>query len=133
VDRWNSGSSLVGRSQLRGSRSVALLDRDTIESIIKSIRKRQFTVLEFGDALKRRNPVVWQRLASRFGEFGEKRRYTVSTYLSNRLEEYSRLRGGLLDKHPRYREDRERGYRRPTELEKKRFGSPWIAVYRRRQ
>jgi hypothetical protein len=112
---------------------MALLRRDVIESTIESMRKRQFTVLEFGDALRRRHPSVWRELVGRFGEFGEKRRYTVSTYLSNRLEEYSRIRGGLLQKHPGYSEDRARGYRRPTEAERERFGSPWIAVYRRRQ
>jgi hypothetical protein len=112
---------------------MALLRRDVIESTIRSMRKRRFTVLEFADALKRRHPPVWRELVDRFGEFGEKRRYTVSTYLSNRLEEYSRLRGGLLARHARYSENRARGYRRPTESEKERFGSPWIAVYRKRR
>ncbi len=111
---------------------MALLDRGTIETTIKSMRKREFTVLDFGDALGKKHRVVWSRLVARFGQFGEKRRYTVSTYLSNRLEEYSRGGAGLLEKHPHYGEDRERGYRRPTEDEKARFGSPWIAVYRRR-
>jgi hypothetical protein len=111
---------------------MALLEKGTIESTIKSMRRRQFTVLDFGDALKRKHPDTWVALVRRFGEFGEKRRYTVSTYLSNRLEEYSRGRAGLLERHPHYTEDRDRGYRRPTDEEKKRFGSPWIAVYRRR-
>jgi hypothetical protein len=111
---------------------MALLAREQIESTIRSLRKRQFTVLDFGDTLRRQHPETWTALVSRFGEFGEKRRYTVSTYLSNRLEEYSRRQGGLLQRHPRYGEDRDRGYRRPTAAERKRFGSPWIAVYRRR-
>ena len=111
---------------------MALLNRETIESTISSMRRQEFTVLDFGDALKRKRPAVWDELEGRFGQFGEKRRYTVSTYLSNRLEEYSRDPAGLLEEHPHYREDRDKGYRRPTEAEKKRFGSPWIAVYRRR-
>jgi hypothetical protein len=111
---------------------MALLDHDATETTIESMRKREFTVLDFGDALRKKHPELWALLVERFGEFGEKRRYTVSTYLSNRLEEYSRGGRGLLKTHPHYSEDRDRGYRRPTEDEKKRFGSPWIAVYRRK-
>lgn len=111
---------------------MALLGHDAIETTIKSMPKGEFTVLEFGDALRKKYPGLWALLVERFGEFGEKRRYTVSTYLSNRLEEYSRGERGLLEAHPHYSEDRERGYRRPTVDEKKRFGSPWIAVYRRK-
>lgn len=111
---------------------MALLDKDTIESTIKSIQKHEFTVLDFGDVLKRQHPALWASLVDRFGKFGEKRRYTVSTYLSNRLEEYSRGGSGLLKSHPHYSDDREQGYRRPTDEEKKRFGSPWIALYRKK-
>ncbi len=110
---------------------MALLSRDEIESTIRSLRRRAFTVLDFGDALKCCHPDLWAGLVSRFGEFGEKRRYTVSTYLSNRLEEYSRRDDGLLERHPHYGEDRDEGYRRPTSEERRRFGSPWIAVYKR--
>jgi hypothetical protein len=112
---------------------MPLVSTDVIESTIRCLRRRQFTVLDFGDALRRKHPATWKELTDRFGEFGEKRRYTVSTYLSNRLEEYSRRRGGLLQRHARYNENRARGYRRPTEAEKERFGSPWIAVYRKRR
>lgn len=110
---------------------MALLSREEIESTIRSFRKRQFTVLDFADALRHRYPELWRGLVGRFGEFGEKRRYTVSTYLSNRLEEYSRTGDGLLEPHPHYAEGRQKGYRRPTAEERARFGSPWIAVYRR--
>jgi hypothetical protein len=112
---------------------MALLPREALESAIKSVRRQHFTVLDVGDALKRRSPDVWAGLVERFGEFGEKRRYTVSTYLSNRLEEYSRKPGGLLERHARYSEGRAIGHRRPTALEQRRFGSPWIAVYRKRR
>jgi hypothetical protein len=111
---------------------MALLERETIESTIRSMRRREFTVLDFGDAPRKRQPGIWQDLVTRFGQFGEKRRYNVSTYLSNRLEEYSRLDSPLIERHQCYSEGRELGHRRPTENEKKRFGSPWIAVYRRR-
>jgi hypothetical protein len=110
---------------------MALLSREEIESTIKSLRKREFTVLDFADALRHRHPELWTTLVGRFGEFGEKRRYTVSTYLSNRLEEYSRAGDGLLEPHPHYGEGRQRGHRRPSAEERARFGSPWIAVYRR--
>jgi hypothetical protein len=111
---------------------MPLLSREEIESTVRAIRKREFTVLDFGDRLRTRNPGIWQALTARFGEFGEKRRYTVTTYLSNRLEEYSRRADGLLERHPHYSEDREAGYRRPDAEERTRFGSPWIAVYRKR-
>jgi uncharacterized protein YifE (UPF0438 family) len=111
---------------------MPLLDRETLEAVIRRLRRREFTVLDFADALRRQMPETWSALVARFGEFGEKRRYTLSTYLSNRLEEYSRREDSLLERHPHYMEDRAAGYRRPTPAEKKRFGSPWIAVYRKR-
>jgi hypothetical protein len=52
---------------------MALLDHDAIETTIKSMPRREFTVLEFGDALKQTHPELWALLVERFGEFGEKR------------------------------------------------------------
>ena len=109
-----------------------LLSEAKLESAIRAIRKRSFTVLDFADMFEKRYPEDWHRLVERFGTFGEKRRYTISTYLSNRLEIYSRKPRALLRRHPHYAEDRDAGYRRPAGEEKKRFGSPWIAVYRKK-
>lgn len=77
-------------------------------------------------------PRDWQRLVARFGEFGAKRRYTVSTYLANRLDIYSQTPGSFLYRFRRCREAGFVDYRRPSEAEKRVFGSPWIAVFRRR-
>jgi hypothetical protein len=51
---------------------MALLDHDAIETTIKSMGKRQFMVLDFGDALRKKHPQLWALLVGRFGEFGEK-------------------------------------------------------------
>jgi hypothetical protein len=110
----------------------ALLEEEKLERAIRSVRKRSFTVLEFSAALRAVYPEDWSRLTERFGEFGEKRRYTISTYLSNRLEVYSRKPHSLLRPHEHYGEADFAGYRRPAAEERERFGSPWIAVYKKR-
>jgi hypothetical protein len=112
---------------------MALLPEWKVRETIRAIPTGEFTVLEFADVLAEMYPDDWRMLLARFGTFGEKRRYTISTYLSNRLEEYSRKPASLLEPHPHYGEDRERGYRRPTSQEKRRFGSPWIAVCRKKR
>jgi hypothetical protein len=84
------------------------------------------------DKFRRLYPADWKALATRFGEFGEKRRYTVTTYLSNRLDLYSRKPGSALKPFVRYSQAKFQGYRRTTEEERRRFGSPWIAVFKKR-
>jgi hypothetical protein len=39
---------------------LAFLSDPSVVAVIRSIRRREFTVLDFGDALKRRDPALWQ-------------------------------------------------------------------------
>ncbi|RLI32242.1 hypothetical protein DRO56_03850 [Candidatus Bathyarchaeota archaeon] len=66
-----------------------LLEEWKIEETIKRLQKESFTVLDFIEAFRELYPSDWRRLVERFGFYGEKRRYTMSTYLSNRLDIYS--------------------------------------------
>ena len=109
-----------------------IIDEKKIEETIKSLPKGEFTVLDFIETFKELHPNEWNLLYELYGMYGEKRRYTSSTYLSNRLDLYSQKPGSLLFKFTRYREGRFKDRRRTTEKEAKVFGSPWIAVYRRK-
>ena len=111
---------------------TSLLDEKKIEETIKRIPKNSFTVLDFIEVFKVLYPEDWERLVQRFGQFGEKRRYTVTTYLSNRLDLYSRKPNSLLVTFTRYSEGKFKDYRRTTKEEKKYFGSPWIAVFKKK-
>lgn len=110
-----------------------LLDLEKIEETVKRIKKTSFTILDFIEVFQVLYPEEWRRLVNRFGKFGEKRRYTVSTYLSNRLDLYSHRQDTLLLPLTHYSEDGFKDRRRTTKEEKKRFGSPWIAVYRKKE
>lgn len=85
------------------------------------------------DVFKALFPEDWQKLVDRYGLFGEKRRYTVSTYLANRLYTYSQKSGSLLKPFQKYRKGGEGDYRRATKEERKTFGSPWIAIYHKKE
>lgn len=108
-----------------------LLEEKKIEETISDIPQSSFTVLDFSDTFQTLYPADWARLVGRFGQPGEKRRYTVSTYLSNGLDVYSRKPSSLLRPLAHYSEARFTDYRRPTTEERSRFGSPWIAVFRK--
>jgi hypothetical protein len=109
-----------------------LLEEDKIAATIGLIPSRSFTVLDFGDVFKMLYPADWQRLVARFGQLGEKRRYTVTTYLSNRLDTYSQKSDSLLQPFTRYSAAKFKDYRRVSAEERRRFGSPWIAVFKKR-
>lgn len=66
-----------------------LLAEEKIADTVQRISGDDFTILDFVGVFKKLHPEDWQRLVQRFGQFGEKRRYTVATYLSNRLDLYS--------------------------------------------
>jgi hypothetical protein len=108
-----------------------LLDEEKILDTIKKISKDSFTVLDFVQLFKRLYPEEWHQLVERFGTFGEKRRYTTTTYLSNRLDIYSQKTDSLLVPFARWKQARFKDYRRTTEEEK--FGSPWIAVFKKKE
>lgn len=110
-----------------------LLREEKIVETIRHIPSSSFTVLDFMDALGVLYPQDWERLVERYGLYGEKRRYTATTYLSNRLDLYSRQPHSLLLPLTPYSEDRSKDYRRPTPEERERFGSPWIAVFKKRE
>ena len=110
-----------------------LLEEDKIVAAIRHIPSRSFTVLDFIEVFKTLWPDDWQRLVARFGQLGEKRRYTVTTYLSNRLDVYSHKPGSLLQPLTHYREAKLKGRRRASQEEQQRFGSPWIAVFKKKK
>ena len=92
--------------------SKTIVEEEKIKETIKSIPKDSFTVLDFMDVFKDMYPEDWQRLVERFGLFGSKRRYTVTTYLSNRLDVFSHKPHSILDPFTRYREAKFKDYRR---------------------
>jgi hypothetical protein len=110
-----------------------LLEEEKLENTIRRIPQDSFTVLDFTEAVKKAYLEDWKRLAKRFGVFGQKRRYTATTYLSNRLDVYSQKPDSLLRPFTRYSEGKFKDYRRPTEEERKHFGGSWIAVFRKRK
>lgn len=69
--------------------SKTIVDVSQIEETIKNIPTDLFTVLDFIEAFRKVYSEDWGRLVERFGLFGSKRRYTVATYFSNRLDVYS--------------------------------------------
>jgi len=109
-----------------------LLEEDKIERTIKGIEQSSFTVIDFIDTFKVLYSGDWKRLVKRFGQFGERQRYTVTTYLSNRLDLYSRKPYSLLVPFTRYSEGKFKDYRKTTKEERKHFGSLWIAVFRKK-
>lgn len=112
--------------------SRVIVEEEKIEETICHINKNSFTVLDFTEVFKRLYPEIWERLAEKFGLFGSKRRYTITTYFSNRLDVYSQKPHALLFPFTRYREGKFKDYRKTTENERKIFGSPWIAVFKKK-
>ncbi|KPJ51099.1 hypothetical protein AMJ40_00915 [candidate division TA06 bacterium DG_26] len=109
-----------------------LLEEAKIARTVREMKRSSFTVLEFIERFRKLYPEEWERLVKRFGRFGEKRRYTVNTYLSNRLDVYSHKGYSLLVPFRRYKEARFTDYRGTREDEKRSFGSQWIAVFRKK-
>lgn len=110
-----------------------LLEEDKIAATIAQIPVRSFTVIDFSEVFKTLYPAGWQRLVARFGQFGEKRRVTVTTYLSNRLDIYSQKPGFLLQPLIHYSQAEFTGRRRASQEERQHFGSPWIAIFKKKE
>jgi hypothetical protein len=110
-----------------------LLEKEKIERTIRAVTNDSFTVLDFMAAFKRKYPVDWDKLVERFGQFGSKRRYTVTTYFSNRLDVFSQKPDSILEPFTRYKQAKFKDYRRTTPQERKVFGSLWIAVFRKKK
>jgi len=115
------------------TRTKIIVEEKKFEETIKNVTKDSFTVLDFIEAFRNTYPKEWEKLLERFGLFGSKRRYTVTTYLSNRLDVYSQKPYSILVPFTRYKEGKFKDYRKTTEEERKIFGSPWIAVYRKKK
>jgi hypothetical protein len=112
--------------------SRPIIEEKKIEGTIRNIAGDSFTILDFMKAMQSTYPKEWGNLVERFGLFGSKRRYTVATYLSNRLDVYSQKPNSILVPLVRYREGKFKDYRKTSEEERKSFGSPWIAVYKKK-
>jgi hypothetical protein len=110
-----------------------LLEEEKIERTIRAVTNDSFTVLDFIETFKRKFPVDWQNLVERFGQFGSKRGYTVTTYFSNRLDVFSQKPNSILEPFTRYKQAEFKDYRRTTPEERKVFGSLWIAIFRKKK
>jgi len=108
-----------------------LEERKIIETIEK-LTEGSFTILDFMKTFKELFPNQWQKLVERFGLFGEKKKYTVATYLANRLYLYSHKSESCLEPFRKYKKCGKGDYRRTNKKEIESFGSPWIAIYRKR-
>ena len=123
------------RTRIKSARtceSKVIIEENKIKNVIENMSTGSFTVLDFMKILRLIYPEDWKRLVKRFGTFGRKRRYTVTTYLSNRLDIYSQKPRSILVPFIRYKQGKFTDYRRTTEEEKKVFGSRWIAVYKKK-
>jgi len=108
-----------------------LLEEIKITETIEAIPENSFTILDFMETFKNLFPEKWSELVSRFGLFGKKKRYTVATYLSNRLYSYSQKENSLLKTFQKYKKGRKGDHRKATKEERKVFVSPWIAAYQK--
>lgn len=107
-----------------------LEERKLVETVGK-LHGDSFTVLDFMRTFEGSFPDEWQALVERFGMFGEKKRYTVATYLANRLYTYSHKSESCLMPFRKYADGAKEDYRRATKEERRVFGSPWMAIYRK--
>lgn len=109
----------------------AILGEEKIIETIEKLPNNSFSILDFMGIFKRSFPHDWKRLVERFGLFGEKKRYTVATYLANRLYVCSHKPGSILKPFCKYTKGKKPDYRRATKEERESFGNHWIAIYRK--
>jgi len=113
--------------------SMPLVPDAELEATIRMM-PMAFTVLDFADVFAESFPLRWAQLVDRYGLYGSGTRYSVLTYLGNRIGSYSRRKEpNLLEPTPSGWTPEEGPFlRRTSPEERKRFGSHWIVVYRRR-
>jgi len=116
----------------RTGESKVNIEENKIKNVIDNIPTGSFTVLDFMKTLRLTCPEDYETLVKRFGTFGMKRRYTVTRYLSNRLDLYPRNPHSILVPFTRYKQGKFTDYRITTEEERKIFGSQWTAVYKKK-
>jgi hypothetical protein len=112
--------------------SNPLVSTEQMEAVIRKM-PAAFTILDFADEFRKFHALLWRQLVKRYGLYGSGTRHSALTYLSNRLSAYSRRRApGLLEPTPTgWKPAESRFLRRARPDERKRFGSPWIVVFRR--
>ncbi len=88
------------------------MEEHKIEETIKRVPQGSFTVLDFIEVFRVLYAEDWRGLKGRLGQFGEKRRYTVNTYLSNRPDLYSQKPCSLLHPFTRYSQGRFKDHER---------------------
>ncbi len=111
---------------------IPLVPDEEVEATIE-LMAPSFSILAFADAFAAAFPDRWDALVERYGLYGSGTRYSVLTYLGNRLSSYSRrTEANLLEPTPEGWSPREGPFlRRSTDEERERFGSAWMVVYRR--
>lgn len=110
-----------------------LLEEEKIVVTIKRLRKNSFSILNFVETFKKIFPDDFNKLTERFGLFGEKKRYTIATYLANRLYIHSHKPSSVLKPFQKYSNGVKRDYRIATKEERESFGSRWMAIYRKKK
>lgn len=96
---------------------MTLLEEENMAETSRGIPQDSFTILDFVRVFRALCPEDWRRLVERFGEFGKKGRYTVTTYPSNGLDSYSQKPDSLLIPLTHYSKDRLRDHGRTTKEE----------------
>jgi hypothetical protein len=100
-----------------------LLEEEKIERTIRAVTNVSFTVLDFMAVFKMEYPEDWKNLVERFGQFGSKRRYTVTTYFSNRLDVYSQKPSSLLEPFTRYKQAKFKDLEEPHPKKERSLGA----------
>lgn len=96
-----------------------LLEESKIIETIEKIQKDFFTIFDFMETFIKLCPEEWENLIRRYGLFGKKRRYTVATYLANRLYTYPHKSNSLLKPFQKYKkEGKEITEKQPKKKEK---------------
>jgi hypothetical protein len=131
---WPLSSRLLGQRFLLMEvvMSAKLLTYEMIASTIPRIPASEFTVLDFIDAFQLAYPQIWKQIEDRYGTYGEKRQYTSSCYISQKIQRFSWKDQELLEPHTPWTVDKEKDFRFPSDKEKERTGGRIIAVYRKK-
>jgi hypothetical protein len=116
------------------SEPKSLVAEETIERTIEAVPVREFTVIDFIEAMRKESPRDLDLLLKKYGEFGEERnsQYTIKHYLAYRLMRHSWKQHSRLQKFTIWRIDKKKDFRETTKEERLSHGSPLIAVFRKK-
>lgn len=101
-----------------------------LDDIILSMGLREFTVLDVYDYIKENDKSLWESLNRAYINSESINTYSHFNYLSNKLISYSKQKESLLQPHVPYDRDRSQCFRKVSDIERKRFRSENIAVFR---